>query len=154
MSNSSEPVPSKDLVSELRRDVQRDYQDERQLKHDSAAEIETLRRENVRWENAHKVVMAERDLWKVRAERINGLVLRLNADEGLSSGALAGLQRLAQAAGGASPEPKPAPSPRVAAGTRTAARPGTKPNDLPEDTLEKDAAIKAEFRRLHPGEGW
>lgn len=67
------------------------------------------RRENVRWENAHKVVMAERELWKSRSERINGLVLRLNADEGLSPGALAGLQRLAQAAGGAAPEPPAEP---------------------------------------------
>lgn len=71
-------------------------------------DLAELRRENVRWENAHKVVMSERELWKGRAERINGIVLRLNADEGLSSGALAGLQRLAQAAGGAAPESKPA----------------------------------------------
>lgn len=54
-----EQPPSKDVVSELRRDVLRDYQDERQLKHDSAGEIEDLRRENVRWENAHKILLAE-----------------------------------------------------------------------------------------------
>lgn len=61
----------------------------------------SLRRE----ENAVKVMAEEntilrtgRNQWKERAERICGLVLKLNTDEGLSAGALAGLQRLANAA--------------------------------------------------------
>jgi hypothetical protein len=44
----TDPVPSKDLVYELRRDVLRFYEDERQLKHDSAAEIERLERKLAR----------------------------------------------------------------------------------------------------------
>lgn len=40
----------------------------------------------------------ERNQWQDRAERICNLVLRLNADEGLSASALAGLQRMANAA--------------------------------------------------------
>jgi hypothetical protein len=43
---------------------------------------------------------AQIELWKGRAERICNLVLRLNADEGLSADALSGLQRLASAAMG------------------------------------------------------
>jgi hypothetical protein len=59
----------------------------------------------------------ERDQWQTRAQRINGLVLRLNADEGLSPGALYGLQRMASAAGGAAHEPETVPVPDKAEGT-------------------------------------
>lgn len=46
----------------------------------------------------HMHVSAQRDQWQERAERICNLVLRLNSAEGLSASALAGLQRMANAA--------------------------------------------------------
>jgi len=74
-----------------------------------------------------------------------------------SLAALADRAKGAKADPPADDEPAPAktaPAPRVAAGTRTAARPDAKPKELPEDRLERDAAIKAEMRRLHPSQGW